>query len=78
MAHMFCFSKGERLIHLTVIAVRKRYRKFGVGKFLISVSISWYMYKWILFMNKTNNQLDVGKCIEILIALIFCNVHVWK
>ena len=35
---IICFSKHEKLTHLTVIAIRKKYRKAGIGQYLIAVS----------------------------------------
>ena len=38
--YLHIFSKpNERVLHLTVISVRKRFRKWGIGKYLISVSL---------------------------------------
>lgn len=36
---VFTFRQKDRVIHLTLLSVRKRYRKFGIGKYLLQVCI---------------------------------------
>ena len=36
----FNFRQKDRVIHLTLLSVRKRYRKYGIGKYLLQVCIT--------------------------------------
>ena len=34
-----CRKSGDKVVHITLVAVRKRFRKMGIGKYLINVSV---------------------------------------
>ena len=40
MSTLYLYSKHrDRVIHLTLVSVRRRYRNYGIGKYLLSVSV---------------------------------------
>ncbi len=55
----WCHRKpNERVMHLTLVAVRKRFQKFGIGKYLLAVSSDPCKNKLCEQDEKSTSQLD--------------------